>query len=367
MTRVRNLVLGQAPHIYNSQSTSSLTWGMSLALVPAAAWGIYCYGAAAALAIASAIASACMGELAVGGLSRRFTLGNGSAFLTGFLIGMAMPPNVPLYIPIASSLFAVLIVKAAFGGLGSNWMNPALAGIAFALLDWPKAMNAWTLPRNIAGVVGVGGATPLEFVRQSLAAAAAGSSPLDILKSAGFRFSGLDHRITDFLNQLLFTRIGSDMPSGYFDLLIGNKSGAPGELSGILILAASIVLLARSMIRWEIPTFIVAVFSALTWVFGGLPYGSGFFSGDVLFSLLTGSFLLVTFFMATDPVTSPSTRIGMFIYGGGIAIITFLIRSFGSMSEGMAFAVLVMNCLVPLLDRRRAPLAGGTPLGAKEV
>jgi electron transport complex protein RnfD len=366
MTRVRNLVLGQAPHVFNSQSTSSITWGAAIALFPAAAWGIYCYGTPTALAIAAAIISSCLGELAAGGLSRRFSLGDGSAFLTGLLIGMAMPPNVPLFIPIASSLFAILIVKAVFGGLGSNWMNPALAGIAFAILDWPRQMNAWVPPRQIAGVVGVSGATPLEFVRQPLAAAAGASNPIDILKAVGFRFSDIDHRITDFLNQLLFSRIGSDMPSGYFDLLIGNRPGSPGELSGILILAASIVLLARAMIRWEIPTIIVAVFSALTWVFGGLPYGTGFFTGDVLFSLLTGSFLLVTFFMATDPVTSPSTRLGMIVYGGGIAIVTFLIRVFGSMTEGTAFAVLVMNCVVPLIDKRTVPPRANAAFAAKE-
>ncbi|MGO8692354.1 MAG: RnfABCDGE type electron transport complex subunit D [Rectinemataceae bacterium] len=366
MTRVRNLVLGQAPHVFNSQSTSSITWGAALALFPAAAWGIYCYGAATALAMAAAVVSTCLGELAAGAFYKRFTLGDGSAFLTGLLIGMAMPPNVPLFIPIASSLFAILLVKAAFGGLGSNWMNPALAGIAFAILDWPRQMNAWTAPGRIATVVGVSGATPLESVRQPLAAAASGSNPIDALRSVGFHFSGIDHRITDFMNQLLFSRIGSDLPSGYFDLLIGNRPGAPGELSGILILAASIILLARAMIRWEIPTTIFVVFSILTWVFGGLPYGSGLFTGDVLFALLTGSFLLVAFFMATDPVTSPSTRTGMIIYGTGIAIVTFLIRQFGSMTEGTAFAVLIMNCVVPLIDKRAAPPRANKTFAAKE-
>jgi len=367
MTGARNLVLGQAPHIFHPQSTASLTWGVALALSPAALWGIYCFGAAAGFAIGASIVSALLGELIVDGLSRRFTLVDGSAFLTGLMIGMAMPPGVPLFIPICASLFAMLVVKGAFGGLGSNWMNPALAGIAFAILDWPRQMGAWLLPRHIAGVVGVSGATPLEFVRQRIAGLPTLADPLGLLKAAGFRFSDLDNRVTDFLNQVFFSRIGSDMPSGYFDLLIGNKPGSPGELSGLLLLAASIVLIARRMIRWEVPATIIGGFAILTWVFGGLQFGTGLCSGDVLFALFTGSFLLVAFFMATDPVTSPSTRMGMFVYGLGIAIIAFLIRVFGSMSEGSAFAVLIMNCVTPLIARGIAPSGRQEAPAEKEI
>jgi electron transport complex protein RnfD len=157
--------------------------------------------------------------------------------------------------------------------------------------------------------------------------------------------------VTDTLNGLVFSHLGASLPSGYIDLLFGNRLGAIGELSGILILAASIILLARRMIRWELPTSIVGSFALFVWIFGGLPFGEGFFTGDVLFSLLTGSFLLVAFFMATDPVTSPSSRWGMIVYGTGVGALTFLIRIFGSAPEGSAFAVLIMNCVAPLLER----------------
>ena len=358
MTRARELVLGQAPHIYHPQSTASLTWGTAAALLPAALWGAYSFGPAVGLAVAASVLAALIGEAFVGLLLRRFTLGDGSAFLTGLLIGLAMPPGVPLFIPVAASLFAVMLVKGSFGGLGSNWMNPALGGIVFALLDWPRQMGAWFAPRSLAGVVGVSGATPLSFVKQHALSGQALASPLSLLHSSGLRFSDLDHRITDLLNLSLFGKLGSDLPGGYVDLLVGNKAGSPGELSAVLILIASIVLLSRRMIRWEVPASMVGGFALLTWVFGGLPFGSGFFSGDVLFSLLTGSFLLVAFFMATDPVTSPSTRSGMIIYGLGIAAVTYLIRTFSSLPEGSAFAVLIMNCLTPMLGRRSR--RGGT-------
>ena len=135
------------------------------------------------------------------------------------------------------------------------------------------------------------------------------------------------------------------------DLLIGNKPGSIGELSGLLLLAASVILLGRRMIRWEIPASIFFSFGILVRVFGGIPFGNGFFSGDLLFELFSGSFIIVTFFMATDPVTSPSTMAGRFIYGVGIGILTFIIRSFGSSAEGAAFAVIIMNCFVPCIAK----------------
>jgi electron transport complex protein RnfD len=165
------------------------------------------------------------------------------------------------------------------------------------------------------------------------------------------KFSALDASVTDALNQGIFGRLGADLPSGYIDLLVGNKSGALGELSALLILAASIVLLSRKMIRWEIPASIIGSFAILTWVFGGLPLGKGFFAGDVLFAVLSGSFLLVAFFMAPDPVTSPSSRTGMLIYGIGVGLLSFLLRAFGASAEGTAFAVILMNCGVPALAK----------------
>ncbi len=367
MRRAKALPMGEAPFMFNKRTSVSLMWGTAVALLPALSWGLYCFGAAAAVPVAASIAGALAGESIASGLRRRFTLWDGSAFLTGLLVGMAMPAGISPFIPAIASFFAIVVVKGAFGGLGSNWMNPALAGIAFALLNWPSEMSAWTLPRQLAGLAGISGATPLGYARSHAAAAIAGSSPIALLSVGGLRFSGLDSAVTEVLNRVFFAPLGAELPSGYVDLLVGNKAGALGELSALLILAGSIVLVSRKMIRWEIPASIVASFSVLTWAFGGLPLGNGLFAGDVLFSLLSGSFLIVAFFMAPDPVTSPSSRPGMLAYGIGVGCLTFLIRAFGFLPEGSAFAVIIMNCAVPVMAkidvaafRRRASRSAGT-------
>lgn len=355
MSKAERILVGPAPHIHDRQSTSGLVWGMSAALLPALAWGIFCFGSSAAVVVASAILGALAGEGLVGLARRRFSLLDGTAFLSGLLVGLAMPPAVSPFIPAASAFFATAFVKGALGGLGSNWMNPALAGVAFAILNWPKAMGSWILPRHLTGIAGLSGATPLGLVHDRLAAGQGGGDPIAILGQSGFRFSELDRAVTGFLNGGLFGPLGAELPSGYVDLLLGNRSGAVGELSGILILAASVVLIARRMIRWEIPLSLFASYGLLAWIFGGLPFGEGFFAGDVLFNVLSGSFLLVAFFMATDPVTSPATRLGMVVYGLGAGALTFLIRGFGSRPEGTAFAVILMNCALPLIEKLERP------------
>jgi len=355
MNKNGSLVVGPAPYTFNRQTTSSLMWGTAATLAPAILWAFYCFGTAAALPLAASIGAALAGEALIAGIGRRFTLRDGSAFLTGLLVGMAMPPGVPLHVPVAASLFATVVVKGAFGGLGSNWMNPALGGIAFALLDWPRAMSARIPPRQLAEIGALSGATPLSTLRESLASAPAGSSPMAIISADGALITGIDQAVTDFLNRLLFSRIGAELPPGYVDIALGNRAGTIGEISGLLILLASIILISRRMLRWQIPAAIVATFSLLQWALGGLPLGNGFFTGDVLLYVFTGSFLLVAFFMAPDPVTTPSHRGAMLAYGVGVGLLAFLFRLFGSRTEGCAFAVLLMNCFTPLLDRDISP------------
>jgi electron transport complex protein RnfC len=317
------LSVSHAPFMFQPRTVSSLAWGTAAVLSPAVVHGVLVFGPPAALVLAIAVLAALTGEACVEALRKRFTLWDGTAFLTGMLIGLSLPPDIPPFVPAAASLFAVIVVKGAFGGLGSNWMNPALAGVAFALLDWPAAMSRHS-------------AAP--FWRSLIAQPASS-------------FSNIDAAVTDTLNRALFSRIGADLPYGYIDLLIGRTSGAIGEASGLLVLAASIVLLARRMVRWEIPASILASLSMMSWIFGGLDEGRGFFSGDLLFSIFSGSILLVAFFMATDPVTSPCSRFAMIVYGTGIGVIVYALRSLGSASDGSAFAVIIMNCAVPALSK----------------
>lgn len=350
MSRSSQTLVGQPPHIHVHQSTRILTWETSLILTPALIWGLYCFGLSAALPVLVAIAAALAGEGLINLLRKKSSLADGSAFLTGLLIGLSMPPAIPLYVPALASVFAVCLVKGAFGGLGSNWMNPALAGIVFALLNWPSAMGTWAWPRHLAGIAGVSGATPLGFVHQGIETSRAGDA-LSILGSGGYHISSFDSGVTSSLNGAFFGFFGVDLPSGYIDLLVGNKAGAIGELSGLFLLLGSIILISRRVIRWQVPTAILGSFGLLTWVFGGLPYGAGFFSGDILFELLSGSLLLVAFFMATDPVTSPSTAVGMLLYGAGIGLLSFVFRRWGASAEGVAFAVILMNCVVPGINK----------------
>jgi electron transport complex protein RnfD len=323
MRQKTGLSVSHSPFIYQPRTVSSLAWGVSAILSPAVVYGVMKFGTQAALVLLVAVLAAVLGEAIIETLRRRFTLWDGTAFLTGLLIGLSLPSTVPLFVPAAASLFAVVVVKGVFGGLGSNWMNPALAGIAFALLDWPEAVYPASTSRFLHSLVAQPSST----------------------------FSSVDDIITDTLNHALFSHIGADLPNGYFDLLVGTSATTIGEAAGLLVLASSVVLLARRMVRWEIPASILASLSLMTWVFGGLAEGRGLFTGDALFSIFSGSILLVAFFMATDPVTSPCSRIAMIVYGTGIGVFVFALRSLGSASDGSAFAVIIMNCAVPALSK----------------
>ncbi len=161
--------LGAPPYIHAGVRTPAFAWITAACLAPAAGWGVLCYGAAAAVVLAVAVGSALVVELAAAGLRRRFTLDDGSALLTGLLVGLSLPPGAPWYVAAAASGFGIAVVKQGFGGLGRNWMNPALAGRAFAALSWPSAMSSW-LPTRFQGADALSAATPL-------AAAAAAGGP----------------------------------------------------------------------------------------------------------------------------------------------------------------------------------------------
>jgi Na+-translocating ferredoxin:NAD+ oxidoreductase subunit D len=350
------LVITGTPHIHARQSTAGLAWSAVACLLPAGAWGVYVFGPASFLVLLTAVVSSVLAEAVMSLAFKRFSLFDGTAVLTGLLVGFGMSPAVPLYVPAAASVFAIVVVKWTFGGLGSNWMNPALGGRLFASFSWGGAMSVWTVPRTLAGAGGIDGssaATPLGLAKSLLQSSPDAVAPFSLIGTGAA--SGADSSLTSWLNLNFLNPLGAQLPGGYFDLLLGNVAGCIGEVSAVLLLLGAAYLIARDIIAWKIPAAYLGTFILLSWACGGLPFGTGFFTGDALFALLSGGVILGAFYMATDPVTSPLCAKGMVIFGIGCGALNFAVRFFGSQPEGTAFAIVLMNMFVPVIDRLTSP------------
>ncbi|MBN2051015.1 MAG: RnfABCDGE type electron transport complex subunit D [Spirochaetales bacterium] len=352
MDTTDTLLVTTSPHIHQGDTTARIMWTVSACLAPAGIWGIYVFGLRALLVILVALVAALAGEFLAGRLTGRRTLTDGSAFVTGLLVAYNMPPDVPLYIPVVASLFGILVVKWCFGGLGCNWMNPALGGRVFVFFSWTGGMTSWRFPSTMQTVDTISGASPLGFVKTGFSELSGeAASVTGYLRSAGYPFSPMDGRVTAFLNDTF----GFSLSNGYVDQFVGNIPGCIGEVSALFLILGAVVLFIRKIITWEIPVFYLGSFSLLMWIFGGTAGGQGFFQGDVLFHLFTGGLMLGAFYMATDMVTSPVTRKGMMIFGLGCGFFTFLIRRYGSFPEGVSLAIIFMNILVPMINRVTGP------------
>ena len=351
-----NLKVSISPHIHEPLSTTRIMWTVTLCLIPAAAWGVYVFGLSSLGVLVTSILAAVITEAIIGAIMGKFTLNDGSAFLTGLLIGMNMPPVIPAYIPAIASIFAIAVVKWSFGGLGTNWMNPALAGRVFVFFSWTGDMTSWKAPITWPSADAVSGASPLGFIKSKLlnfTGSAQGS--MDFLGQQDYPHTQMDQGVTEWLNSVIFHPLKANLPEGYIDLFVGNIPGCIGEVSALFLLLGTIYLFAKKIITWEIPVAYIGVFGALVWIFGGTRFGGGFFSGDILFHLLSGGLILGVFYMATDMVTSPLTRNGMLIFGAGAGFFTFLIRIYGSFPEGVSLAIILMNIFVPLINRYTGP------------
>jgi electron transport complex protein RnfD len=370
MEKSQGYITSMSPHLREGSRTPHIMWIVSLCLLPAAIWGVYVFGMGSLIVLAVSIISSMATEFIITQLTgKKQTITDGSAFLTGLLIGFNLPPELPLYIPVIASVFAMAIVKHAFGGLGSNWMNPALAGRVFVMFSFSSPLSTWLMPHTLPDAVS--SATPLGAVKSGLQGIAVTFSnsaeglvqklhelkgPMHYLASTGYPVSGFDQALTGWLNNTF----GLSIHKGYFDLFVGNVGGCIGEVSVLLLLLGTVYLFYKKIITWEIPVSYLAGFSVLVWVFGGLRFAQGLLTGDVLFHLFTGGIILGAFFMATDMVTSPLTRKGMIIFGLGAGILTFLIRFFGSLPEGVSLSIIIMNITVPLIDRYTKPVIFGT-------
>lgn len=303
------LIFSTTPHIHTSRTVRGSMLHVIVALLPALACSLYFFGLPALAVLCVSVAVCVLTEWAITRfmLRRATTIGDLSAVLTGVLLAMNLPSNLPLWMVAAGAVMAVGIAKMAFGGLGCNIFNPALVGRVFLLISFPVAMTTWPLPdAGFGDADGVTGATVLSLVK---------------------------------LGQL----IPAELPGS--DMLIGSMGGSMGEVSALALLLGFAYLLAVRIIKWHIPVAIVAGL-ALVDVLAGYP---------VLFDIFSGGLLLGAIFMATDYVTSPMTRRGMLLYGLFIGIITASIRRWGAYPEGMSFAILIMNGFTPLINRYLKP------------
>ena len=317
------LKVSTAPHVHSKNSVERIMLDVIIALLPTAAVGVYLFGYMAGLHIIVGVASAVLAEYAWQKLNKKtVTISDFSAALTGFLVALNVPVNAPVWITFIGSVVAIIMVKQLFGGIGDNFLNPALTARAILLASWPTHMNAFTSPSMFGTVDAVSAATPLTANYVSGASDAASSAT-----SVAVNYS-------------------------YTDLLLGNIPGTIGEVCKIAILIGFVYLLIRGVITWHIPVIMVGAVALFTWVLGG---NEGVFTGDPLYAVLSGGLLFGAVFMATDYTTNPMTRKGEVISAVGCGLIVALIREYGSYHEGVTYAILIMNIVTPLLDKYIAP------------
>lgn len=316
--KTHELVVSVSPHVRGKETVSRIMWAVNLSLLPAFIMSVYYFGPRALYVTGLSILSAVLFEHYFQKVvDKETTIGDGSAFLTGLLLGMNLPSGVPFYIPIIGSFVAIVITKLLFGGIGYNIFNPALVGRALLLISFPKIMTRWAEPT----------ARFIEIDAKTTA------TPLGVLKE-----EGMSKLIEEFGGKAEL----------YQGLLWGNSAGSLGETSAIALLIGAAFLFYRRYITWHIPISFVVTTGVLAWVFGG---DGGMFTGDPIVHILSGGLILGAFYMATDYVTGPAVRKGQIFYGIGCGALTMLIRLKGGFPEGVMFAILLMNCFAPLIDR----------------
>ena len=299
------------PQVRTGTDTRRIMLNVILALMPALAVAVWQFGLYPLILVLVSVASAVFFEWGYRRLMKKpDSIGDLSACLTGLLLALVLPPQAPWWLPIIGNFFAIVVVKQLYGGIGKNFLNPALAGRAFLLASYALIMGQYGVPKALAGAVdGVTMATPLSYMYS-----------------------------------------GEAMPA-YFNIksmLLGTIPGCIGELSTIALLAGGIYLLATKVISWRIPTAFIGTVAVLCLIFGHEGYGN---MDWMLYNLMSGGLMLGAIFMATDYATSPVTLNGQLLYGAGCGALTVLIRYFGGFPEGVSFAILIMNLCTWAIDK----------------
>ena len=297
-------IVSPSPHVKSNTSTAQIMRDVIIALVPAIIAGVVIFGIRSLWVILSSLVGAVLSEhIWCMCLKKKTTITDGSAVVTGILLALTLPVNIPLYMPFLGSVFAIIIVKELFGGIGNNFMNPALAGRAFLLASFSSEMTSFTKPFSVDAITTV--------------------TPLRALKSH------------------------ENLAATYKDLFLGNIGGCIGEVCAFALIIGFIYLLVRKVILPHATISYVLGVGILGYIFGY----EGLFTGDFLVSILTGGVLLGGIFMLTDYVTSPTTKMGNVIYGLIAALITTFIRLKGGYPEGVCYSILLVNILAPQIDK----------------
>ncbi len=298
------------PQVRTGTDTRRIMLDVMIALLPAVAVAVWQFGVYPLAVIAVSMASAVFFEWGYRKLMKKTnTVGDLSACVTGMLLALTLPPTAPLWLPVIGTFFGIVVVKQLYGGIGKNFLNPALAARAFLLASYALLMGQYAVPSSLAGIDGVTSATPLSFLYD------AGAMP------------------------------------GYMNLqtmFLGTIPGSIGEVSALALLVGFAYLLVRKVISWRIPTAFVGTVAVLTLIFGGAGFGR---LEWMLYNVLAGGLLLGAIFMATDYATSPVTLNGQLLYGAGCGALTVLIRYFGGFPEGVSYAILIMNLCTWAIDK----------------
>lgn len=303
--------VSSSPHVRSEETTGSIMYDVAIALIPATAFGVYRFGLYSLLILLVSVAFAILSEYVWQKLTNQpSTIMDGSALVTGLLLGLNMPPRIPIWVPALGSIFAIIFVKQVFGGIGQNFMNPALGARCFLLISFTGLMS------NFA-VDGMSGATPLADL--------AAKGKTDIVAS-----------------------------------FLGFTSGTIGEVSTLAILIGLVYLLWKRIITWEIPAAYLGVFAVFELILGAKPLSISF----TLAQICSGGIMLGAVFMATDYVSSPITKNGKLLYGAILGILTGIFRTYGVSAEGVSYAIIIGNLLVPLIEKVTMPVAFGYEPGA---
>ena len=323
------LIVSLSPHVHGTDSVERNMYGVIIALMPALLVSFYFFGVGSVVVMATSVAACVFLEWAINKYmlnNPRNTVLDGSAVLTGLLLGFNLPSNLPIWMILIGAIFAIGFAKMPFGGLGNNLFNPALVGRAALLVAFPAQMTTWPKVGQLGSYLDAEtGATPLALMKQAIKSGDA--SVLDQLPTS-------------------------------LDLFLGNHpdgAGALGEICALALLLGLAYMLWKKIITWHIPvSIIVTVF-----VFSGLMHMTSPVYADPVSVILSGGLMLGAIFMATDYVTSPMTPKGQIIYGVCIGLLTVIIRNWGAYPEGMSFAILIMNAFTPLINNYVKPIRYG--------